>query len=234
MLRHVKNFPLEKHHVLLKSLVDYKEKHGHANVPLRDAHLGNFVAACRRQYKAGTISKSLKEELDNIDFDWVLDTSTQWEKSFQELIRFKSLHDHCNVGRAHGEEFKKLKRWVSAQRSDKLKLSNDRVRRLDEIGFVWKAERGRPTLKEELDNTDFDLVLDTSTQWEKSLQELIRFKSLHDHCNVGRAHGEEFKQLKRWVSAQRSDKLKLSFDKVRRLDEIGFVWKAQRGRPTRK
>ena len=97
--------------------------------------------------------------------------------------------------------------WVGTQRTKKNELSLDRLRRLDELGFVW----------------------DTSIQfWEAGFASLVTFKAREGHCQPSQAHIEDDFKLGAWVSRQRQKKSELSEDRISRLNELGFVWSAKR------
>ena len=55
-----------------------------------------------------------------------------------ELVAYKAIHGHTNVSQNDNEN-KKLGKWVNTQRNAKTKdkLSEERVNKLNEIGFVW-------------------------------------------------------------------------------------------------
>lgn len=75
---------------------------------------------------------------------------TKWEMMFQRLLEFKEKHGHCLVPNRFKDD-KKLGLWVSMQRRqykaystdkfDATALSMDRIRRLEDIGFVWSASK---------------------------------------------------------------------------------------------
>jgi hypothetical protein len=102
--------------------------------------------------------------------------------------------------------FPLLASWVTIQRERKAsgKLSSERKRRLNAIGFVWDP-------------------LDSS--WEAMFTELKRYKDEHGDCNVPGDWGENTK-LANWVGNQRQlqKKGKLSPERKARLDAIGFDW----------
>ena len=63
-----------------------------------------------------------------------------WETQFNELVQYKAKHGDCNVPRKQGQ----FGRWVDKQRFNykKGKLSQDRINRLNGIGFDWTPGRG--------------------------------------------------------------------------------------------
>ena len=100
----------------------------------------------------------------------------------------------------------------------KLNLSQDRIERLEEIGFQWQG-------------------IDYDEAFEKRCRELIAFKEEFGHCNVPRGCAKN-PSLRRWYTTMRKayKKVKngrkadsnLSQDRIEHLEEIGFQW--QNGR----
>ena len=106
---------------------------------------------------------------------------------------------------AHSSADSQLGHWVNNQRTNysKGKLSKDRVRRLEAIGFSWDPK---------------------DSFWEEMFLALVEFKKARNHYNVPQGWREN-PQLALWVQNQRARKGILSEDRIRRLDEIGFQWK---------
>jgi len=96
-------------------------------------------------------------------------------------------------------------------------LSDDRIAKLDAIGFVWKSTRGK--------NSD-GLGIDTA--WQAHFDELVRFKEKTGDCKVP-TRWEENRGLGIWVSNQRQLKKlgKLSPEKEQMLNELGFIWNSR-------
>mmetsp|Transcript_4793 Transcript_4793/g.12171 ORF Transcript_4793/g.12171 Transcript_4793/m.12171 type:complete len:154 (+) Transcript_4793:377-838(+) len=102
--------------------------------------------------------------LEDAGFIWAKKKGQHaWEEQFQNMLAFKRLHGHVNVPTKSAEQ-RALGRWVSTQRSvykrfkagefsvganssgdgsnarvaaDNLAETQERIRRLDEIGFCW-------------------------------------------------------------------------------------------------
>jgi len=124
-------------------LVQYKTKHGDCNVPQRQGNLGIWVSYQRKVYMAGSLAQDRVDRLNSIGFKWSLMEKKQiqlWETRFHELVQYKAKHDDCNVPRNQGQ----LGAWVHTQRVTykKNKLSQDRIDRLNDIGFDWTPPRG--------------------------------------------------------------------------------------------
>jgi len=124
---------------------------------------------------------------------------------FDRLKEYKAKYGDCVVPVKWTEDTK-LGRWVIDQRHRKFVLSDERISKLDSIGFTWKAKN-----------------------WDDMFERLLEYKLKHGDCLVPQYFKEDLK-LGTWVIHQRSRKSALSEDRIERLDAIGFAWRVQRGR----
>ena len=95
--------------------------------------------------------------------------------------------------------------WISRQRKIKDNLSQDQIDRLESLGFVWDP---------------------LSEAWENGFIMLQRFQEQEGHCRVPTNRKEDDFNFGAWISTQRKNKDSLSPDRIKRLDALGFVWKA--------
>ncbi len=129
--------------------------------------------------------------------------TASWEAMFQALVAFKENQGHCGVPQGwRGNP--QLATWVHNQRARKGRLSEERVARLEALGFEWDPARA---------------------DWEEMFQALVAFKENQGHCGVP-AKRSENPQLGTWVSTRRRDfrKGRLSEERVVRLEALGFEW----------
>ena len=126
-------------------LVAWQEEHGHANVPAshRENALGKWVQRQRHAYHTGTLAPARREKLESIGFEWRTVNPShekQWEIRFAQMLAYRERFGHCRVP-AKWNENRQLGRWVGAQKEFRKKcmLNEERIRRLDEIGFTWQA-----------------------------------------------------------------------------------------------
>ncbi|MDB4524163.1 Helicase associated domain protein [Akkermansiaceae bacterium] len=200
--------PFEKiWEINFQKLVAYKEEHGDCLVPIffEDKQLATWVNSQRRTKKSGKLDPKKIKRLNEIGFVW--DAIEEiWEIQFQKLLAYKKEHGDCLVPQRK-EKYKQLAAWVTGQRTAKRngKLSVDKIKRLNEIGFVWDPI-------EEI--------------WEINFKKLVAYKEEYGNCSIPRSF--EDKQLFTWVTNQRRSKKsgKLDPKKIKRLNEIGFVWDA--------
>jgi len=146
-----------------------------------------------------------------------------WTEKFEELLRFREENGHCLVPNCHPEN-PALAQWTKRQRYQyKLKMdgkrstiTDERVRALDEAGFVWDSHKA---------------------VWAERLEELKEFKKQYKHCNVPSRYKPNH-QLAIWVKRQRRqwknkiDRLPncMTDERQRALEAIGFVWDMKKGK----
>jgi hypothetical protein len=181
-------------------LVAYKEEHGDCLVSQRgpEKQLANWVA--NRRHNKIALSEDQIRRLDEIGFDWDPNT-TRFEQRYGELVAYKKEYGDCVVP-VKWPENPKLGTWSKDLRERRPNLSEDQIRRLDEIGFVWDV---------------------LAFRFEQMSAELVAYKEEHGHCVVPRRWPEN-QQMANWVSTLRAKRSKLPKDQIKRLDEIGFVW----------
>ena len=187
-----------------QELADYKAEHGDCLVPRswKNKQLASWVDKQRTIRNEGKLDAERIMRLDELGFVWEPGNQA-WEAQFQELADYKAEHGDCLVPR--NWKNKQLATWVNTQRASRSedKLVTDKIKQLDELGFVWDAKKG---------------------VWEAKFQELADYKAEHGDCLVPR--NWKNKQLATWVDTQRLSRKKgwLDTDKIKQLDELGFVW----------
>jgi hypothetical protein len=125
----------DNHIAILKQ---YKEKHGHCEVPKStDKLLARWISYLRKIKKSNLkyrLTEDKIKELNELGFDWDPD-ETAWEEKYQLLVDYKNEHGNCNV--IGYNKHKNLIRWCLDKRKNKLKLPKDKFDKLDELGFDW-------------------------------------------------------------------------------------------------
>lgn len=188
-------------------LLSYKAENGDVNVPRYESSgLGAWVSNQRNNKKSGTLSKDRIRRLIDIGFEW--DTQdAQWESAFNKLREYKEKHGHINVSQ---RDKTGIGRWSHGQRQNRNKgiLTDDQIRRLDEIGFEW---------------TPRDSV------WNEGFKKLLDYKAEHGNVDVPKHPNTK---IGTWVSVQRKAKSRgeISEERLQQLNEIGFVWDAHESR----
>lgn len=166
----------------------------------------------------------------------------QWDAMFNRLKEYKDRFGDCLVSKRYKDD-PKLGTWVDTQRVQykKMKkklaepgseesvdldipapgkpvigrLTDDRIHRLEELGFIWSLR----------------------DDWQKHYEELKEYKKSNGHCNVPARYVPN-RRLGIWVSAQRQQykivqtppelrprrSAPLTDDRIELLNELGFTW----------
>lgn len=155
-----------------------------------------------------------------------------WDQRFDDLVAFQKRYGHLNVPQRPTSkipgDYSRLSNFCRNARSqyryrmdpDKQHLSfltEDRIRRLERLGFVWNTHR---------------------QSWNQRYKELERFHERHGHCDVPAAWDAD-PGLGSWVVLQRQKyraqersyagpkMKKLSKTQIQLLDDLGFRWNPQ-------
>jgi hypothetical protein len=141
----------------------------------------------------------------------------RWISNLDVLRQYKEEHGDCVVPRGYSAN-PRLGCWVAEQRKQRKLLIDgkrssiipERVKLLDEIGFVWNAQEAA---------------------WERQLTDLKEFREEEGHCLVPVGHSK-FPKLGSWVKEQRrhyvlmkqGKQCNMSDERASKLDSVGFRW----------
>jgi hypothetical protein len=129
---------------MFQRLVDFKNKHGHLNVPSttpESVELANWVQTQRAAKRCNRpIIAQRGNRLEEIGFSWRIVEQNGWDSMFERLVQFKQAYGHCNVPQRWPED-RKLGRWVNTIRYRTKRLKGHQITQLDSIGFVWNTKR---------------------------------------------------------------------------------------------
>jgi hypothetical protein len=79
--------------------------------------------------------------LDHVNFPWKLPLEVKWNQRYEELVKYHSIHNNCNVPR----NVPHLGEWVNNQRrfkkidaaGKKSSLTIKRIEKLNTLQFHW-------------------------------------------------------------------------------------------------
>mmetsp|Transcript_58128 Transcript_58128/g.173484 ORF Transcript_58128/g.173484 Transcript_58128/m.173484 type:complete len:785 (-) Transcript_58128:195-2549(-) len=212
------------------NLQAFKDVHGHILFPLNcyksedsEPELRELFKWVMKQRKTSRHMPAWrKSALDRLGFNYDTHDAT-WEARYLELSEFVRNNGSCVVQHNHVDN-PQLGQWVSTQRRMRRNLgeegkgpktcvlTEERVARLDALGFVWDAP---------------------STAWADRFKELLAYKSETGSFNVPSPHPRN-PPLQRWVQTQRTHyryyregnpKCQLTADRIQMLDDVGFPWR---------
>lgn len=194
-------------------LVEYKEKHGDCNVPHTPEYheLWTWVFVQRRMYsirmsgKKSSMTDHRISQLEKLGFVWNLNDYS-WIIRFEELKTYKANHGDCLVPKLF-EPNPALAKWVEMQRTQyknlqmgkRSFLTPERIKLLENIGFVWNVH---------------DL------KWMLKYKELLNFFMVNGHCNVPVKHN---KPLVNWMGRQRKEYHKFLNNEKSQLNEKRII-----------
>ncbi len=211
---------------MFSQMLAYKEVHGDCEIPTcyaANPRLGTWVNTQRQLLARGTLRPERLTLLREAGFPFRSKIrqrvmAKRWEEHFRELVEFQRLHGHCDPPAGC-----LLFSFVQYQRSLRRRghLSEERIRRLDEVGFTWHGE-------------------ELARLWEKHFAELVEYRRQHGDRAIPRDLPET-KLLSRWLEWQRRylQRGTLSKDRADRLRALGVeaadpdrLWEMQYARLT--
>ena len=101
-------------------------------------YIGFIFYPASKRYVLNKLTLDQINRLNALGFSWD-PFAEQWERAFSALQKFHTREGHGRVPASHKEHGLSLGGWVSWQRSNKKRLTPDRLKRLNDLGFVWKA-----------------------------------------------------------------------------------------------
>ena len=127
-------------------LVVYKKQHNSTSVPCSyNPQLAKWVQTQRTNYNTNSskLTKKRKEQLNSIGFVWNARDAC-WTERYEQLVEYKNLYNSTCVP-IQSKRYPELGSWVNAQRrnynnTNGHKMTDDRISRLNKIGFVWKLK----------------------------------------------------------------------------------------------
>ena len=168
----------------------------------------------RRKKRTGKLDSREIVALEKAGVVWE-PVPQRWQEMYSALAAYKREHGDCNLP-YESAEHPRLAAWVASLRSRRgsNRLGQEKIKQLDALGFVWNRRAAR---------------------WEAMYAALVEYRQTHGHCRVP---SEPRTRLAVWAVVQRRAKRlgKLSEERIRRLDMLGFVWEMQanQGRGSRR
>jgi hypothetical protein len=210
----------------MSELADFREKHGHCNVPYNyceNSKLATWAATQKIHYRLHQEGKTSNmttfriQELESLGFDWDRSSGSAWEDRLSELADYCKIYGHCNVPKRDNKNTK-LGKWVATQRTHyrlhlegkKSAMTTFRIQELESMGFEWGSH---------------------IVAWEDRLSELADYCNSHGHCKVPHNYSENSK-LANWVGTQRTQyrfhlegkKSQITPARIQALESLGFEW----------
>lgn len=172
--------------------------------------LGIWQRNQRIYYAKGKLREDRAKKLDKIGFRLHDHRDEAFERGILETKKYKKQFGNPNsIKRYRSPDGFNLGTWQQARRQEYAEgvLSQDKIKRLEAIGFVWN-------------------ILDD--RFEEGFKETLKYKEQFGDPNAPQKYRTpEGYRLGEWQSYRRAAyaKKRLSPDRVKRLEEIGFKWR---------
>ena len=177
--------------------------------------LGGWLSNLRNYRKSGIKSNYLTDDriraLDELGMRWdVLDYL--FERNYAAAVEYHRKHGDLNVPTHYIDENGiRLGVWIANLRThyrkNTLRLSEDQIRRLNELGMLWSGK--------------------FQGDWDRAYEEAARYWKDHGDLSVpSRYKTESGLALGAWVARQRDfwKAGRLSEDRKQKLDALGMAW----------
>ena len=149
----------------------------------------------------------LNELTRSIDVEIIERLGISWDRSFGLLQKFHEREGHCQVPQTHIEDERRLGLWLHTQRRNKTKLLLERIKKLDNLDFIWDP---------------------LTEKWEEGFNALKEFHKREGHCRILKSTEIEGQKIGIWVNNLRARKNKLTPSQINHLDSLGFNWDPRR------
>ena len=200
--------------------VEYHRKHGDLNVPKGYVSddgirlylwLQNLRVAYRRNDRANRLSDDQVRMLSELGLEWRNQHDLAWDKGYSYAKAYYDTRGNLDVPTSYKTPNGfKLGDWLSKQRDKYVTgtMKQERIDRLNQLNMIWtKAD-----------------------PWEERFALAEQYFKEHGDLEVPAAYTVDGVWLAKWIDEQRqinNGKRKgktLTYDQIRRLDEIGMRW----------
>jgi hypothetical protein len=131
-----------------------------------------------------------------------------WEKHFNDYVKFINDNPGKKPSLKGAKDEIILNRWVQRQNEGRYRLSDEKFKRLDDIGFPWA-----------------DKTVNSGEKWEARFNEYLKFIAENPGGIPSYLINGKKNPLYTWWSRQNTEKDLLSKEQIDRMNKAGFVWK---------
>jgi superfamily II DNA or RNA helicase len=209
----------KKWELLLSNILSYKKLYGDLNEVKREFKMPGGFTLGAQLYRTktdqweGKLDPEREKILSDLGFTFSKFTSSQksddsWKKFIDSLKEFKKKNGHCLVVRGYKDsDGYGLDLAINRIRTTKDQLTKDKIKELDEIGFVWDV---------------------LEYQWNEGFTQFNIFKETFHHTNVVQSYKTPNGfSLGSWLKRQRDLEFndQLDSEKKQKLNSLGIIWR---------
>ena len=167
------------------SAARYAAEHGHLRVPAGYVDAEGFKLGAwlnNQRARRDALSPDDRERLENLGLCWGNRHEEQWERAYEQAVRYRGLHGDLQIPLAYESDGIRLGRWLRRQQAQYAqgKLSEEHARRLFALG----------------------MVLPQKTSWDKRYIEAKAYYEANGHLSPSPTQATEA-SLYHWLKAQR-------------------------------
>ena len=211
--------------------------------------LGEWISRQRQNYKNKVLSEERIKMLEKIGMVWdakgsrEAEVELKWQKYYELAKAYSKEHDNLLLvpddfktvnGYEYDESGEELGEWIYLQRraykgTGTVKISEEKIKMLEEIGMVWDAK----SLREAEAELRWQRYYELAKAYSKEHDNLLvpsRFVTVN---GIDESTEKEAVNLGVWIKNQRKayrgegGYKKLPEEKIKMLEEIGMVWDAK-------
>jgi superfamily II DNA or RNA helicase len=180
---------------------------GHCRVPgghKSDSGYGLGDWVDRQRTLRDPLTTERRQLLEELGFDWD-PRVTKWNEGYEFLKAFYAHEGHCRVPGGHkSDSGYRLGSWVTKLRTNHDRLTPERLKLLDDLGFDWDP---------------------LATRWNEGYEHLKAYRKREGHIRVhNMLKTDGGYRLGGWVITQRTNHDRLTPERRKLLDDLGFDW----------
>jgi len=156
--------------------------------------------------RKNTLEEEFKEKLESLPGWTWYPNQDKWQIGLNYLNEYVKENGSSYVPNDFScSDGYRLGSWITVQRSYKDKLSQERKRILEAIpGWIWAVKE---------------------YNWNEGFNHLKEFKEINGHLNLENKYiSDDGFKLGQWTGVQRTFISKMSKERNKKLDELGFIW----------
>ena len=163
-----------------------------------------------QRLKKEKLTKEKIHLLEEIGIVWDI-YEQSWNTYYDLAKKYYEINGDLKAPQDFEMDGKNLGSWISKNRNKKDKLSQEKIRQLEQIGMIWDVRQDSWNINYELAKKYYE--------YNGDLNIPVKFKT-----NDGIKYDEKGISLGVWIFHLRQNKDGLSQERLKQLEEIGMIW----------
>ena len=183
-----------------------KNSHGRMPTYKSDAAPGLLLWCYYQKKNKSSLSPDKIKQLNALGFNWDKEHSSNealWEKNYNKFVEFLKNNSGKYPKQNVNGKYNHMYFWFKYQQQQKSKLSSEKIKQLNSIGFNWEN-------------------LNRDAKWEKQFNAYLAYKKTHAGNILSFLENGARNPLSAWCLNQKKNKDKLSDARLKKLSECRF------------